>query len=157
MSASFPGENLSLARSDSQGPPLSQHVIEVVQTACQPIGCRCFSSNLAHVNDLLIWPPSRLRCCFSTKAAGCLSLLQQYATVARLEIVLGHFAAECVAVNAKQFGCVSLVIPRLLECLFDCLALDILEVEGADSGLERRALRLQRLAGIGCGGALLRA
>ena len=35
MSASFPGENLSLARSDSSGPPLSQHVNLMVQVSCQ--------------------------------------------------------------------------------------------------------------------------
>jgi hypothetical protein len=57
MSASFPGENLSLARSDSQGPPLSQHVTDLVQTACQPTDYQDFSSNLVYVNDLLISPP----------------------------------------------------------------------------------------------------
>jgi len=55
MSASFPGENLSLARSDSQGPPLSQHVTELVQTTCQPTDCQDFSSNLMYINDLLIF------------------------------------------------------------------------------------------------------
>jgi len=57
MSASFPGENLSLARSDSQGPPLSQHVTDFVQTTCQLMDRRSVSPNLLCVNDLLAWQP----------------------------------------------------------------------------------------------------
>ena len=54
MSASFPGENLSLARSDSQGPPLSQHVTGLLQGICQLTNCGRCRSNLLYINDLLV-------------------------------------------------------------------------------------------------------
>jgi len=54
MSASFPGENLSLARSDSQGPPLSQHVLGIVQALCQAVYHLQFCRNTISLRDLLV-------------------------------------------------------------------------------------------------------
>ncbi len=53
------------------------------------------------------------------------------------EVVLGHLAPQRVAVDAEQFGCVSLVIVGLLKGFLDGLAFDIFKVQVADHGLER--------------------
>ena len=68
-----------------------------------------------------------------------------------LEVVLGYLAAKGVSVNSEQFGRVGLVVPRLLESFLDGLTLDVLEVEGAEGGLEGGAVRKQALVVVGSG------
>ncbi len=75
MSASFPGENLSLARSDSQGPPLSQHVTGIMHVSCQRYWTWPSPINSLFFKMLALEQGGRR---FWTSCALCVNLLQQY-------------------------------------------------------------------------------
>ncbi len=144
MNASFPGENLSLARSDCLT-LRAHHYPNLQPKQCKRHANTLTAPTLTRTNCNSMpydtRPPVHRDRSSSLETACCVNLLQQYAAAVELELVLGHLAAQCVAVDAKQFGGVSLVVPRLLECFFDGLTLDILEVEGTDQSLKRPHVR----------------